>query len=149
MKSEKGITLISVILTILLLGIIVGIVITNGVDTYGNSKVVAFETQMQMIQKKVDIAVEEGSVIGTALDDTQKEKLSQILSEDDASGNYIKTSTINDVSLRFFSGSDIANEFDIQNVQDDFIINFANREVINLNGVEKDGVMHYVLEGLQ
>jgi len=149
MKNEKGITLVSVVLTILLLGIITGIVITNGVDTYGNSKVVAFETQMQMIQKKVDIAVEEGSVIGTALDDTQKEKLAQILSEDDSGENYIKTSNANDDSLKFFSGDDIEDIFDIQEVQDDFVINFATREVINLNGVEKDGVMHYVLEGLQ
>lgn len=62
--------------------------------------------------------------------------------------NFVETDSVDEPKLRYFSSSDIETFFDIKDVQDEIVINFANREVISLNGVEKNGVMHYVEYGL-
>ena len=33
--------------------------------------------------------------------------------------------------------------FGISNVSDDIVVNFTNRDVVSLKGIEKDGVTHY------
>ena len=47
MKSNKGITLIIVIMTVVLLTILMGLVITSSIDTYNKSKFISFETNMK------------------------------------------------------------------------------------------------------
>ncbi len=147
MRSNKGVTLMMVIVTIILLTIIAGLVIYNGIISYENTKVVKFQTYMKVIQKKVDLLVEDEanySTLGKALTSEQKTKLEDIMSKD----NNVKTNNSSEVKLRYFSSVDIQKVFDIQDVEDEIIVNFANREVISLNGVEKDGEMHYVESGL-
>ena len=61
-----------------------------------------------------------------------------------SSNNSIYTQDLNTAKLRYFSASDIKTIFEIQDVTDEVVVNFANRDVISLNGVDKDGVMHYV-----
>ena len=147
MRSNKGITLMMVIITVILLTIIAGLVIYNGIISYENSKVVKFQTYMKVLQKKVDLLVEEDNnylSLGKALTSEQKTKLEDIMSKD----NNVKTDNSSEEKLRYFSSVDLQKFFDIQDVEDEIIINFANREVISLNGVEKDGEMHYVESGL-
>ena len=149
MKNNKGITLITVIITVVLLAIMAGLVITYGVDTFQNSKVVKFETNMKTLQKKVDLSLEEGTdytTLGSALTSEQQAKLQTILDND--SNNYIETDDATKTTLRYFSSSDIEEDFDVKKIDDEIVVNFANREVISLNGVEKDDVMHYVEYGL-
>jgi len=152
MRNQRGVTLITLIITIIILLIIAGLAINTGIDTYKNSKVIKFETYMKMIQKKVDILIEEekdyttlGSPL-TALSSEQNDKLRNTI----INNEFVETnkSELNGGAVRYFSSSDIENVFEIKDVQDDIIINFANREVISLNGVEKDGVIHYVELGL-
>lgn len=149
MRNEKGLTLITVIITIILLTILAGVAVSTGIDTYEDSKVTKFETYMKMIQKKVDIIIEEETdhtTLGSALTSDQQSNLQEILNED--TSDYIATNSATSTELRYFSSTDIEEVFDIKNVQDDIVINFANREVISLNGVKKDRVMHYVEYGL-
>lgn len=78
MKNEKGITLVIVIITVIVLAIIAGLIIANGTDTFKNSKVAKFETYMKMLQKKVDIILEEGTDymnLGQALTSETKSRL--------------------------------------------------------------------------
>ncbi len=147
MKNNKGVTLIIVIITVVLLTIIAGLAITYGIDTYNNTKVMKFQAYMKAIQKKVDIVIEENvgiegyyNSLGQALTDEQRTKLQTIIS----SNSKIETKEVNSEKLRYFSESEIKKQFDLENVNDDIIVNFANREIISLNGVEKDNVMHYV-----
>ena len=149
MKNNKGITLMMVIFTVMLLFILGGLILTNSIDTWKHSKVVKFKTNMQVLQKKVDIILESGinySTLGASLDNTVKTKLQTIIESD--TNNYIETSNVDATTLRYFSAEDIKNVFDIDGVQDEFVINFANREIISLNGVEQDGVKYYVENGL-
>lgn len=146
MKKEQGITLIALIMTVMLLIIITGLVVTNSMDTYEESRVIKFETYMKIIQKKVDVLIEENSdyrSLGTALTDEQENRLLTIITDN----NSIRTNGITE-DIRYFSATDIKAIFEISDINDEIVINFGNREVISLNGIEKDGVMHYVESGL-
>lgn len=149
MKNNKGITLIILLCTVIVLLIITGLVLYNGMETYKRSIVVKFETYMKVIQKKVDLMIEENydiATLGSALTQSQRNTLQEIINND--TSNYIQTDDVNNSKIRYFSSSDINSIFDIPDVNDDIAVNFSNREVISLNGVEKDGVMHYVEYGL-
>jgi len=150
MKNNKGITLVTVIATVVLLVIISGLSVYYGIDTYKASKVAKFETYMRAIQKKVDILMEEEvdyTTIGSPISEQNITKLQQIIEQD----YYVET-TEEDLAeteyLRYFSSADISTYFEIDNTGDEIVVNFANREIISLNGIEKDGIMHYVEVGL-
>ena len=149
MKNNKGITLIILLCTVIVLLIITGLVLYNGMETYKRSIVVKFETYMKVIQKKVDLMIQENydiATLGSELTQSQRNTLQEIINND--TSNYIQTDDVNNSKIRYFSSSDINSIFDIPDVNDDIAVNFSNREVISLNGVEKDGVMHYVEYGL-
>jgi len=52
--NEKGITLIALIITIIVLFLILGIASTTGMETYRNMKVQSFIAQMKLLQTGVD-----------------------------------------------------------------------------------------------
>ena len=146
MKNNNGITLIIVIMTVILLTILMGLIITSSIDTYYSSKFVSFETNIKLIQKKVDMALEERidyETLGQPLNDEQKAKLAEIIANDN--NNMISTEDPTAETLRYFSSNDIKEDFELSDIRGDFVINFANREVISLDGAEKDNVMYYTI----
>ena len=143
MKSEKGVTLIMAVMTVLLLMILVGLLVTNGMQTFKDSKVINFQTYMKAIQKEVDVMVEEQTdytTIGSALTEAQLTKIQSIVK---SGGCYTKEADLANAKWRYFSSNDIAELFGITDVSDDIVVNFANRDVVSLKGIEKDGVTHY------
>lgn len=146
MKSNKGITLIIVIMTVVLLTILMGLVITSSIDTYNKSKFLSFETNMKLIQKKVDMALEERidyKTLGHSLNEEQKAKLATIIANDN--NDMISTEDPSAETLRYFSPNDINEDFELSDIRGEFVINFANREVISLDGAEKNNVMYYTI----
>ena len=146
MKNNNGITLIIVIMTVILLTILMGLIITSSIDTYYSSKFVSFETNIKLIQKKVDMALEERidyETLGQPLNDEQKAKLAEIIANDN--NNMISTEDPTAETLRYFSSNDIKEDFELSDIRGEFVINFANREVISLEGAEKDNVMYYTI----
>ena len=146
MKSNKGITLIIVIMTVVLLTILMGLVITSSIDTYNKSKFLSFEPNMKLIQKKVDMTLEERidyETLGQPLNDEQRSRLATIIANDN--NNMISTEDPSAETLRYFSSNDINEDFELSDIRGEFVINFANREVISLDGAEKNNVMYYTI----
>lgn len=146
MKNNKGITLIIVIMTVVLLTILMGLAITSSIDTFNKSKFISFETNIKLIQKKVDIALEERidyKTLGHSLNEEQKAKLATIIAND--SNDMISTEDPSAETLRYFSSNDINEDFELSDIRGEFVINFANREVISLDGAEKNNVMYYTI----
>ena len=146
MKSNKGITLIIVIMTVVLLTILMGLVITSSIDTYNKSKFLSFETNMKLIQKKVDMALEERidyETLGQPLNDEQRSRLATIIANDN--NNMISTEDPSAETLRYFSSNDINEDFELSDIRGEFVINFSTRDVISLDGAEKNNVMYYTI----
>lgn len=147
MKNNKGVTLIMVLMTVVVLSILAGVVITTTTNTIANMKIEKFKTNIKLIQKQVDIFMDEGkdyNTIGRALTADTTQILSSILEED----NNIETTSANDPGLRYFSYNDIKTVFDIDTDEEDYFINFSNREIISVSGIKKDEIFHHVEKGL-
>jgi len=149
MRNNRGITLIVMIVTIMILGIIAGTIVMTTTSTYEGSSIIQFDAYMSTIQKKVDLVLEEGTdymQMGKALSSETKEKLQEIIEAD--TKNLIETDNVNSNKLRYFDGNDIYNFFDLSEINDEIIINFENREIISLKGVEKGKTIYHVRKGL-
>ena len=98
---------------------------------------------MKIIQKEVDVMVEEQTdytTVGSTLTESQLAKIQTIVK---AGGCYTKEADLANAKWRYFSTYDISTLFGISNVSDDIVVNFANRDVVSLKGIEKNGVTHY------
>lgn len=138
-KDNKGITLVALILTIIIMLILATVTTYTGIDTYKESKVYAFVSQMQLIQAKVDDLVdtktiEELKLLGTGVN----------------SSNTINTAfsnneiTSNDSSLyRYFTKHELLEIFDVEDAYSDVMINFTTREIVSTSGVEYEGNKYY------
>ena len=58
MKSERGITLVSLMVTIIVILIIAGVATYSGMESVDTAKKTAFISEMEMIQAKVNIIYE-------------------------------------------------------------------------------------------
>ena len=140
---NKGITLVSLIITIIILIILATVGTYTGLETYEQAKVTKFVANMQAIQQKVDLIVKEQNVLtryGIALTTEQKDQLNAIISNQPSA---LMTSSGNSESLRYFNKGLLKSQLELDNIDDDIIVNFQNREVISLNGVEYEEEMYY------
>lgn len=59
MKNEKGITIITLVITIVIMLILAGVVTNSGMQSIDTAKKTAFISEMEMIQAKVNTIYEE------------------------------------------------------------------------------------------
>jgi hypothetical protein len=94
MKKEKGITLVSLGITIVILFILTGIIVDIGIESLGSTELRGFYMDLEIIQKKVDevantnevfinssgntIIVKQSGIAYLDMEDTQKTLLQQI-----------------------------------------------------------------------
>lgn len=139
--NQKGITLITVIVTVVLMVILAGVTIEIGTENIDKSKAVSFISYMQAIQAKVDVIAKNGNYLdyGEILLNSNKSKLETILSN----GNENFLTTSDSEYLRYFDINHIKLDLELENIDDEIIVDFNTREVISLNGIEYEGEMYY------
>lgn len=140
--NEKGITLISLVITIVVLVIITGIAISSSTDSIKSAKRTAFITELEMIQEKVNTICEKRKLneediayydsLGQDISKLSVSKLTQILKGESGEG-YL-----------YFSKEDLK-KLDLDNISQDVIINFNTRDVASVTGIEVDGITYYKL----
>lgn len=138
-KDNKGITLVALILTIIIMLILATVTTFTGINTYEESKVYKFVAEMQLIQAEVDELAESKTI----------EELLQLGTEVNGdniisiafSNNEISS---NDIMLyRHFSKQEISEMFNIEKPIGTVMINFETREVVSTIGVEYEGNKYY------
>lgn len=135
--NQKGITIIALILTIVVMLILTSVTIYVGTDSIEYSKMVKFVTYMQTIQKKVDQIVENGNYNQYGEDTTaeQQQILQEIL--------FIEESTSNVADFKYFDSSTVSEQLEIDDSEDEIVINFITREVFSLTGIEYEDKIYY------
>lgn len=141
-KNSKGITLVALIITVIIMLILASVATYTGIDTYKQARVIEFVQQMQLIQAKVDEIIgasskEELLKLGTEV--TSNEQMNAINS---AYANGEVTSN-DKTTYRYLSKNDLNNIFSLDDSSDDVMINFETREVVSVNGVKNDGITYY------
>ncbi len=94
-KSQKGITIIALVLTIIILLILASVATYTGIESYDRAEQIKFVSQMQLIQTKVDEVVQKNDFasLGDALNDEQKNIVNSAVNSDEYHGQLLKSLT--------------------------------------------------------
>lgn len=155
MKNEKGITLVALVITIILMMILLSVSIETGFTTYENMKVQAFIAKMITVQEAVDklcdkYSIQEINGMGvsfSSLDDVdykvEKKVLSDLLTNKPESNWYGLAGDNNSANYRYFSVEDISSILGIKDFDTPIFFNPRTRNVIAVKGVKYEDKMYY------
>ncbi len=145
MKNQKGITLVSLVITIIVMAILASVGTIAGLDSIKTSQKVTFITQLEMIQKKVNTIYEKRKA--NVEDKKYYDNLGQELVGQTLERAYeiLKDSQVN--GFKYFSTKDLE-KLDLDNISQDVLINFDTRQVYSYTGIIIDGVTYYCLEDI-
>jgi len=130
-KKEKGITIISLIIAVILMLILAGVAISYGTDSIDKAKLEDIKTDMISIKTRVKIVAEQynfndiEALVGSTITDEEAQKIGQENSE----------------KLRKWSSSDLSNQGLSSIEGDKYIVKYdlenpSNSEVYYLEGYE-------------
>ena len=152
LSNNKGITLIALIITIVVLFIIVAVSIDSGKDSINSSRLQNFYAKLEIVQKRVDdIATtnesyvdsngnivylkEQGTTFGS-LNGTQKNIL------------YSECYGLNNVNpedFKYFTNYQLETILGLSDIGYDVFVDFKTRTIIAEDGIEIDGIVYRLL----
>ncbi len=142
MKQNHGITLVSLVITIIVLIIITGIAIFAGTSTIKSTKIAGFMTELELIQEKVNTIYEKRKL--NKEDINYYSSLGQNISIIDSSKLANLLNGVSEEGYYYFSKEDLK-KLDLDNISQEVIINFETRDVASINGILVEDKMCYRL----
>ena len=143
LKSKKGITLVSLVVTIAVLIILASIATYSGVNVIKQSKLNKFTVEMKIMQTEVNNLYDRYS--------NGEVSVLEIGKELDSEANNVFTgsaSGITDSSGYRYYDIEIIESLGIEGVEGEFYVNVEKRSVISRLGIEYEGEKYYTLEQL-
>lgn len=148
-KNQKGITIVSLIITIILLLIISGITVYIGTGVIKQATLQTVNTNMMLIQAKTKTIAEQAK-----FNNNQDNYKGTVLS--DVSGNkkidkLIETGIIEDKSKHYLLSKDDLVSMGLEkiDIEDGYIVNYETEEVIYVKGYENEGVTYHKLNDMK
>ena len=147
-SKERGITLIALIFTVILLGMVASIGVKSGTETIKAAKYNQFKNELKILQNKVNELNQTGTKnIGTDLTEEQK----NILNIADISNIIYKDKTDDEKTdiknnFKFIAKNNIKQELGLDGIKRDYLVNIKYRYVICYKGFEYDGTIYYMSE---
>lgn len=142
MKKENGITLVTLVISIIILLILAGIATTAGLDSIRTAKKTSMITELEMIQEKVNTIYEKRKL--NQNDVTYYNSLGQDISAVDQSKISRVLGEISKEGYRYFSAENLK-QLDLDNISQDVIINFDTRDVLSMIGIMVNDTIYYRL----
>ena len=150
LTNEKGVTLQALIITIVLLLILTSIGATAGTSALEYSKYSKLKTELQLLQTKVNELNENNdSSKGQDLNNVnnaqkeilEKEEVKSIIYK----GKEDKKDEVKN-GFKFFSVSEIKNDFDLSGIERSYLINVDYRYVVSCEGFKYKNVTYYMID---
>lgn len=166
LKSERGITLVVLVITVIIMAILVSTGVRYGISSYDKVKLQNFSYELQQIQGRVDSVSQkmkmdessyfiylDGKTMGVnvgaskaALDTLKKVKRIDYVGASSSDKDLYPLT--GEAIYRYYSVRSLEEDLDIKNASQDVIINFKTREVISVNGINFEGKIYYRLKDL-
>lgn len=153
MKNEKGVTLVALVTTIVLIIILASITTYTGIESYQSMRTQAFVSKMIALQEKVDVFCDKYTVteingLGVTYDTLSDTDAKAVLEAVIADGSASKLNSWFDVdnstgNYRYFSIADIESKIGLANFDVAIWLNPLTRNVIAVEGIKVDGVTYY------
>ena len=152
LKESKGITIISIIITVTILVLLSGVTIYIAKNLVFNAKVENITTDLLLIQAKCKI-ISEKTNFDSQSNNLKGTKLSDSLISTNVQ-NLIDNGTIPNTELQnyYLLSQDDLNDIGLNQLkaQDGYIVNYQTQEIIYAQGVKKDdGTMQYKLSDMK
>ena len=147
LNERKGITLVSLAITIVVLIILASIGASAGIDVIKQAKLNAFTTELEVMQVKVNELYDEYSSGNNEVLDYGKD-----LSLSGGQADKVLTSSVSGITdnksdYRYYDKTTI-NALKLEGIDSEFFVNIKTRSVVSYNGVEYEGITYYTLEHL-
>ena len=142
-KDNKGITLIALIVTIVLMLILTSVTTYTGINTYKETQVNKFVTQMQLLQAKVDELVETKTIEELNSIDLDTVTTSQETNAITTAFNQGEITTADTNKYKVFTKEKVLEILDVEDVDSNIIVNFETREILSATGIEYKGRTYY------
>ena len=140
MKNENGITLMSLVITIVIMSILAVVGVNYGTSTIKAMQYQNFNYQLEQIQGRVDVIHEK---INSGDNSYQTMGESATVS---SNANSVLTSLgLKSSDYRYFTPQNLEKFLDISNVEQEVAINFKTKDVVSINGFLYEGKIHHRL----
>lgn len=143
MKKEKGVTLITLAVTITILIILASIATYSGINVVNSSKFTAFTTELKTMQAQVNSIYEEDKTveIGESITGTTEEQAKKVFAE---LAQDPTTGITDETGYRYWS-QEVIKQLGINGVEEEFFVNLPKRSVVSYNGLNYEGKTYYTL----
>ena len=140
MKNNKGITLMSLVITIIILLILASIITYSGISIVRYAKFVNAKSQMEIMVSQLDIWYQEFNN-----GNTEVVNYGETINASDYNDAFTAAGIENTTSYKLFSGNYIES-LGIDGIDYDFLIDIANRKIILAEGVIYENKTYYTPE---
>ena len=151
MKTEKGITLVVLIITVIVMLILTTISVQIGLQSLDSTRLQGFYTQLEIVQKRIDdisttnesYVDSEGNIIylkneGRFLTNNQKIFLQNIIQSENLD--------VNIENFKYFTVGDLESILEISEIEYNLFIDFNSRVIIAENGIQIGNTTYYLLK---
>lgn len=146
MKRNKGITLIALTITIIVLLILASVATYSGVGTIKSSKLNKLKQELEIMQAEVNLLYEKyKDDIKSNIEITVGKDIS--LKQEKANTAFSDCGVTDTTGYRLYDAETIK-ELNIEGIEREYLVNVAKRDVICLDGFEMDGKKYYQLKDL-
>lgn len=159
-KAQRGITLISLIITIIVMIILASTAIYSGVSTINASKLTAFETELKIMQSEVNDLYDKYRNEETVLVDSVETNVLDLGEPAIGTNANVNIEAKSSIAL---DGAEVANDetiranyryftqeylekLGVEGINQDFLLNIKSRKVVSYKGFMYEGVRYYTLE---
>lgn len=145
MKSQKGITLIMLVITIIVLIIITSVTVYTGTGVIKRANLQTLNTNMLLLQAKIKTIAEE-SRFNKNESNLKGKKLSEI-TDNNKITQLINENIIENAEQYYLLSQEDLNSMGLEKVkvEEGYLVNYDTEEVIYLKGFEANGGTYYKL----
>ena len=139
--EEKGITLVALVITIVVLLILASIGINSGIPTLKSAKFTQFRNELKILQTRVNELNQNNETEIGIKELTQEQK-------DKITANIENANETIILGFRYCDSAYIQNNLGLESVERDYLINVEYRYVISIEGFEYQGNKYYMINQL-
>ena len=155
LKNNKGITLMALVITIILLIILASIGTYSGIQVVKSAQFTAFSTELKIMQTQVNSLYEKKknnekillNNVETDIEDIGTAISSSSEVQTQANKAFNASGITDTPDYKYFDNTTIKN-LNIEGVEGEFFVNIDKRSVVSYDGFEYEGKTYYTLEQL-
>lgn len=145
-KKENGITLMSLVITIVILLILASIATYSGIEVIKSSKLTKFTTEMKIMQTQVNELYQKMQDGDTTIEELGKDISDQ--TQVDKIFDAVGIETVDERGKYRYFDKDTIEKLNIEGVSGTFLVNIYKRSVISYEGFQYEDKYYYTLDQL-